>query len=63
MGHFAIPEGRNGIWVEIMDIGIPGKRKRGRPTRRWMDNIRKGMRDMALEEENSGDRGKWRQAI
>ena len=38
--------------------GIRGKRRGGRPTRRWMDNIREDMRDMRLEEEDTGDRGK-----
>ena len=34
-----------------LEMGIPGKiRKRGRPTRSWMDNIREDMRDVGLKE-------------
>lgn len=46
-----------------MKKGIPGKRRRCRPTRKWMGNPREDKRDFGVEEEDTGDRGKLRQAI
>lgn len=38
-----------------MEMGVPGKRMRGKPTRRWTHNVRECMREVGLEEEDSGD--------
>ena len=46
----------------IMEMEIPGKRKRGRSIRMWMDNIREDIRDVELEEDGTTDRGKLRKA-
>ncbi len=42
---------------------VPGKRKRGRPKRRWLDNIRKDLSESELSGEEAQDRVKWRRLI
>ena len=41
------------VGKRVMGMEVPGKRKRGRPKRRWLDNIRNGLEDVQ-------DRAKWR---
>ena len=53
----------NYIGKRVMNMGVPGPRRRGRPRTRWMDNIRKDMVDRRLEKEDCQDRVKWRRAI
>ena len=36
------------------------KRRRGRPQRRYMDNIREDMRELGAKETDTQDRGRWR---
>ena len=38
---------------------VPGKRRRGRSKRRWMDNIRNDLSERELSEEEAQDRVKW----
>ena len=45
----------------VMEFEIPGKRTRGRPRRRWNDNIKEDMKANVSEEE-AKDRLKWRMA-
>ena len=40
-----------------------GKRKRGRPKRRWEDCIREDMKVLGLREEDANDRTSWRKKI
>ena len=47
----------------VMEMEIPGKRRRGRPERRWMDNITEDMEEFSLKERDTGDRVKWRKRI
>ena len=47
----------------VMEMEIPGKRRRGRPGRRWMDNITEDMEEFSLKERDTGDRVKWRKRI
>ena len=46
--------------VRQLDIG---KRKRGRPKRRWKDCIKEDLELAGLKEEDALDRAKWRKAI
>ena len=43
----------------VLDMEIPGKRPRGRPRIRWMDNIRRDMRLHGLDEYMTEDRKVW----
>jgi hypothetical protein len=39
---------------------VEGWRGRGRSTKRWIDCVRQGMREMAVSDEMTSDRGEWR---
>ena len=45
--------------ITVLDMEIPGKRPRGRPRFRWMDNIRRDMRLHGLDEPTTEDRKVW----
>ena len=51
------------VGKSVLKMKILGKRRRGRPARRWMDVIREDMEELGLEEENAEDRGKWRKLV
>ena len=42
---------------------LPGRRKRGRPNRRFMDVVREDMAVVEVTEEDADDRNKWRWKI
>ena len=42
---------------------VPGKRRRGRPKRRWMDTIGNDLSEQELSREDTQDRAKWRSLI
>ena len=44
----------------MLRMELPGKGKRGRPKRRFMDAVREGMAVVELTEEDAKDRTKWR---
>ena len=46
-----------------MAMEVPGKRRRGRPKRRWMDSIRNDLSEKELSREDTQDRAKWRSLI
>ena len=46
-----------------MAMEVQGKRRRGRPKRRWMDSIRNDLSDKELSREDTQDRAKWRSLI
>ena len=46
---------------KMLGMGVPGKRKRGRP-RRWTDNIR-DMERAGVKDEDTEDQERWRMAI
>ena len=47
----------------VMVMEVPGKRRRGRPKRRWLDSIRNDLSERYLSGENVKDRAKWRHLI
>ena len=42
---------------------LPGKRKRGRPKRRFMDVAKEDMAEVEVTEEDTVDRNNWRRKI
>ena len=47
--------------VDAMVIG--GKRRRGRPRRKWEDSVRPDMEELGLSEDMTSDMGAWRSHI
>ena len=45
---------------ESIGDGGAGEKMRGRPKRRWMDNIRNDLSERGLSEEDAQDRSRWR---
>ena len=48
------------IGKKVLRMELPGKRRRGRPKRRYMDSIREDMRTAGVIEEDANDRRRWR---
>ena len=46
-----------------MSMEVDGRRKRGRPKQRWMDVVRKDMKEAELDENDALDRNLWRCGI
>ena len=51
------------VGKEVLEMEVQGKRKRGRPKRRWIDTIKTDMREVGLEEEDALDRRAWKCGI
>ena len=47
----------------VMAMEVPGKRRRGRPKRRWLDIIRNDLSERELSGQDTQDRAKWRRLI
>ena len=47
----------------MLRMELPGKRKRGRPKRRFMDGVREDMAEVEVTEEDAEDRNNWRWKI
>ena len=43
-----------------MAMEVPGKRRRGRPKRRWLDSIGNDLSERELSREDAQDRARWR---
>ena len=48
---------------KMMEMELPGKRKRGRPKRRFVDVVKEDMGKVGAKETNVEDRTVWRQII
>ena len=51
------------IGRRILRIELPGKRKWGRPKRRFMDVVRDDMAVVEVTEDDTEDRNNWRRKI
>ena len=49
------------IGKKVLGMALPGKRRRGRPKRRFMDSIREDMKRAGVNEDDVDDRGRWKQ--
>ena len=47
----------------MLDVDIPGKRRRGRPSLRWKDACKRDMTQAGLKEENATNRAIWRKKL
>ena len=47
----------------VSEADLPGKRKRGRPERRFMDVVIENMAEVEVTEEDTVDRNNWRRKI
>ena len=47
----------------MLDVDIPGKRRRGRPNLRWKDACKRGMTQAGLKEDNAANRAEWRKKL
>ena len=45
---------------EYSMMQVPGKIRRGRPKRRWLDSIRNDLSEKGLSGEDAQDRPRWR---
>ena len=48
------------VGKRVMAMEVPGKRRRGRPKRRWMDSIGNDLYERELSGEDTQDRANWR---
>ncbi len=48
---------------KIMDMVVPGKRRRGRPRRRWIDNNREDMSKYELRAHITENRQYWKMMV
>ena len=48
------------VGKRMVEIAVPGVRKRGRPRRRWMDLVREDMERVGAREGDKIDRMEWR---
>ena len=57
--------GRYQEYVErkMMEMKLPGKRKRGKPKRRFLDIVKEGMGKVGAKETDVENRTAWRQII
>ena len=47
----------------VLEMELPGKRKVGRPKRRFMDAVKEGMKEDGANEGDVNDRSIWRRKI
>ena len=46
--------------VTVMKVGLQGRRKRGRPKRRWLDKVTDEIKEKGLSADEVYDRATWR---
>ena len=59
------PEERESEYIgrRMLSFELPGRRPRGRPKRRFMDEVKEDMKLVGVREEDAQDRVRWRQLI
>ena len=48
---------------KMMEMELPGKRRRGRPKRRFLDVVKEDMKEVGMKEMDIEDRKMWRMMI
>ena len=54
---------QEGVGRRMMEMELPGKRRRGRPKRRFLDVVKEDMREVGAKETDVEDRKVWRMMI
>ena len=47
----------------MLDVDIPGKRRKGWPNLRWKDASKRDMTQAGLKEDNATNRDEWRKKL
>ena len=48
---------------KVFELKIEGRRKRGRPVKRWIDVVEEDMKKRGVVQQDAGDREGWRRAV
>ena len=48
---------------KVFELKIEGRRKRGRPMKRWIDVVEEDMKKRGVVQHDAGDRESWRRAV
>ncbi|KAJ8349299.1 hypothetical protein SKAU_G00244290 [Synaphobranchus kaupii] len=51
------------IGRRMLDMELPGKRRRGRPKRRFTDTVKEDMQAVGVTEDEAQDKNRWKQMI
>ena len=51
------------VCKRVVVMEVPGKRRRGRPKRRWLDKIKNDLSEIELSGEKAQDRVQWMRLI
>ena len=51
------------LGTKMMEMELPGKRRRGRPKRRFLDAVKEDMQEVGVKETDVEDRKMWRMII
>ena len=51
------------VGKKMMEMELPGKRRRGRPNRKFLDVVKEDMREVGVKETDVEDRKMWRMMI
>ena len=61
-GHVMRKE-EESVCRRVMNMEVPGKRRRGRPRKRWKDTLNEDMRKKDVQVNDTQDRNRWRRLI
>ena len=58
-GHVMRKE-EESVCRRVMNMEVPGTRRRGRPRKRWEDTLNEDMREKDIRVDDTQDRSRWR---